>query len=67
MTIEVTIDEAVNNINEILHSLTYSSYEVSRDAGMPYRPTEKSIWGHNNDQLEAAYQYELKRRQLCCN
>lgn len=63
MTTEVTIDQAVDNINEIIHSLTYSSYEVSRDDGMPYRPTEKSIWGPNNDQLEAAYQHELKRRQ----
>ncbi len=40
---------------ELMLHLVFQSYKASRDAGMPYRPTEKSIWGSDNDELEAMY------------
>ncbi len=43
---------------ELMLHLVFQSYKASRDAGMPYRPANKSIWGNDNDALEVMYQEE---------
>lgn len=60
---DITVNDLIKHGEEIVHTLTYQSYQHNRDAGMPYRPTKKSIWGKDNEQLEARYQYDKELEQ----